>query len=278
MSAARPRDCYCAVSWHKPHNGPEAGRSIAEGETSTTAGIRQSPSSLDDTRERAGSGSAIPRRTVEKGCHRLPDPALPTTALGMEIRPMAERLSTARLTLRSWRVRDAPAALAVYGHASVARWLSPAMDRVPDLQAMRLLLQQWVAEDERMYPPAGRWAIELREGPVIGGAILLPLPPGLHDLEIGWQLNPDMWGHGYATEATYALAQWAFGQGVHEIFAVVRPANARAAATVRRNGMQWVGETDKYFGLTLQVFRLRPADLDAKAASTSMPPETGSAS
>jgi len=25
--------------------------------------------------------------------------------------------------------------------------------------------------------------------------------------------------------------------------------------------MEWVGETDKYFGLTLQVYRLRPDDL-----------------
>jgi hypothetical protein len=25
--------------------------------------------------------------------------------------------------------------------------------------------------------------------------------------------------------------------------------------------MDWVGETDKYFGLTLQVYRLRPGDL-----------------
>jgi hypothetical protein len=42
----------------------------------------------------------------------------------------------------------------------------------------------------------------------------------------------------------------------------VRPGNKRAAATIRRAGMDWVGETDKYFGLTLQVYRLRAGDLD----------------
>jgi RimJ/RimL family protein N-acetyltransferase len=42
---------------------------------------------------------------------------------------------------------------------------------------------------------------------------------------------------------------------------VVRPANRRAEATVRRLGMEWVGETDKYYDLRLQVYRLRPADL-----------------
>lgn len=171
-------------------------------------------------------------------------------------------LTTERLTLRPWRVDDAQAALDVYGHAEVTRWLSPDMDRVPDVAAMRLLLQQWIAEDARLPAPAGRWAIQRRvDDRVIGGAILLPLPPGREDLEIGWQLHPDTWGNGYASETTHALAAWAFSQDVYEIFAVVRAGNARAAATVRNHGMQWVGETTKYFGADLQVFRLRAADL-----------------
>jgi RimJ/RimL family protein N-acetyltransferase len=99
---------------------------------------------------------------------------------------------------------------------------------------------------------------------------------------MGWQLHPAAWagdtrprqdgrsrggrsagGRGYATEAGRALARWAFGRGAGEVFAVVRPANKRAEATVRRIGMDWVGETGKYYDLRLQVFRLRPADLDS---------------
>jgi RimJ/RimL family protein N-acetyltransferase len=174
---------------------------------------------------------------------------------------VAERLETERLVLRPWKTDDAPAALAAYGDADVARWLAPAMDRVQDEAAMRLVLQQWVAEDARMLTPAGRWAIELRGGGrLIGGATLLPLPPD-DEFEIGWQLSPDTWGHGYATEAGIALGRWAFGQGIEQVMAVARPANARAAATVRRIGMEWVGETEKYHNLRLQVFRLRPGDL-----------------
>jgi RimJ/RimL family protein N-acetyltransferase len=177
---------------------------------------------------------------------------------------MAEQLVTERLLLRSWRPDDAEAALSVYGDAEVARWLSPAMDRAPDASAMRLVLQQWAAEDARMVPPAGRWAIERREdNRLIGGAILLPLPPGNEDLEMGWHLDPAAWGHGYATEAGRALARWAFRLGIDEILAVVRPANRRAGTAARRIGMEWVGETEKYYGLRLQVYRIRPADLDA---------------
>ena len=36
----------------------------------------------------------------------------------------------------------------------------------------------------------------------------------------------------------------------------------RGVATARRIGMEWVGETDKYYGLTLQIYRLTAADLD----------------
>ena len=79
-------------------------------------------------------------------------------------------------------------------------------------------------------------------------------------------------GNGYASETTHALATCAFSQDVDEIFAVVRTGNARAAATVRRNGMHWVGETAKYFGVDLHVFRLPPADLDRAAPEGNHPP------
>jgi RimJ/RimL family protein N-acetyltransferase len=152
-----------------------------------------------------------------------------------------------------------------YSDPEVARWLAPAMDRVGDEAAMRVVLQQWMAEDERMLTPAGRWAIELRQdGSLIGGATLLPLPPD-DEYEIGWQLQRDAWGHGYATETGRALARRAFDQGLEQVIAVVRPTNTRAIATVRRIGMEWTGETEKYHNLRLQEYRLRPADLTATA-------------
>jgi RimJ/RimL family protein N-acetyltransferase len=178
---------------------------------------------------------------------------------------MAARLVTERLVLRQWTDDDAGAALSSYGDADVARWLAPAMDRIGDEAAMRAVLQQWIAEDERLLTPAGRWAIERREdGIVIGGATLLGLPPD-DEYEIGWQLQRDAWGNGYATETGRALAGRAFEQGLEQVIAVVRPAIVRALATVRRMGMEWIGETEKYHNLRLQAYRLRPPDLAASA-------------
>jgi RimJ/RimL family protein N-acetyltransferase len=174
---------------------------------------------------------------------------------------MAERLVTERLVLRPWIPDDAQAALGAYGDAEVARWLTPVMDRVRDESSMRVVLQQWIAEDDRMLTPAGRWAVELRaDAQLVGGATLLPLPPD-DEFEIGWQLRPDSWGHGYATEAGIALARWAFAQGIDQVIALVRPANTRATATIRRIGMEWIGETEKYHHLRLQEYRMTLADL-----------------
>jgi RimJ/RimL family protein N-acetyltransferase len=176
---------------------------------------------------------------------------------------MAQILEAERLVLRGWHVDDAAAAVGSYGDDEVARWLAPAMDRIRDEATMRVVLQQWVAEDARMLTPAGRWAVERREdGQVIGGATLLPLPPD-DEFEIGWALHRQAWGHGYAAESGLALARWAFDQGIEQVIALVRPANARAAAMVGRIGMEWVGETEKYHGLRLQEYRLRPGDLPA---------------
>ncbi|MCA1218518.1 GNAT family N-acetyltransferase [Streptomyces sp. 8L] len=173
------------------------------------------------------------------------------------------RIATRRLLLRPWTGADTEAALAVYGAGEVSRWLAPALERVPDAAAMRVLIDQWADESEALEPPQGRWAIELRAtGETVGGVALLPLPPDNRDLEIGWQLAPGAWGRGYAAEAGHAVAHHAFRSDADEVFAVVRPRNERGAATARRVGMEWVGETDKYYGLTLQVYRLRKGDLD----------------
>ncbi|WP_329183738.1 GNAT family N-acetyltransferase [Actinacidiphila glaucinigra] len=177
------------------------------------------------------------------------------------------RIVTPRLVLRPWRTDDAEAALAVYGTDDVTRWLAPAMTRQPDVASMRELLRSWQEGGAALERPAGRWAIELREsGELVGGAAVLPLPPYGVDLEIGWQLAQPFWGRGLAAEAGRALAGYAFAAGVDELFAVVRPRNDRGAATARSVGMEWVGETEKYYDLRLQVYRLRKGEFEASTA------------
>ncbi|HEY2043067.1 MAG TPA: GNAT family N-acetyltransferase [Jatrophihabitans sp.] len=175
---------------------------------------------------------------------------------------MKPPLHTERLLIRDWQETDVDAAFAIYGSPEIAHWLTPAMQQVSEPTVMAAILQAWIEAQPNMTPPSGRWAIARRDGDeVVGGLLIRLLPPYDTDLELGWQLRPDAWGNGYATEASRALMRWAFDQGVDELFAVARPNNSRAVATASRLGMQWVGETTKYYDLKLQVYRMRPADL-----------------
>jgi RimJ/RimL family protein N-acetyltransferase len=182
----------------------------------------------------------------------------------VELDNRARQIQTRRLLLRPWLPDDGHGAFQIYSAPAVARWLCPALPPIVDQNDMRRLLEVWIAESDATGMPLGRWAItEKQSGQVIGGVALLPLPPGCTDLEIGWQLAPGRWGHGYGAEAGHAVAHQAFlNGGVSEVFAVVRPGNHRAVAAARRVGMEWVGETDKYYDLSLQIYRLNKADLD----------------
>ena len=175
---------------------------------------------------------------------------------------MGPLVTTTRLALRDWSDDDAAAALAIYGSGDVARWLTPAMDRIAGVETMRSVLGTWRQQQPELIPPQGRWAIHrTSDDAVIGGVALGLLPPNGEDLEVSWQLNPAEWGKGDAAEAARALIAGAFTQEIDELFAVARPSNVRATAMAKRLGMQWVGETAKYYGLNLQVYRLRPSDL-----------------
>ncbi len=171
-------------------------------------------------------------------------------------------LTTERLLIRDWRPEDAVEAFHVYGTTVVTDWLVPSMPYVTDIEDMHKVLEQWIRERAELPNPLGRWAIVHREQQeIIGGAELRLFPPYEEDVEVAWHLRPESWGYGYATEAVRALIQWAFDHEAVELFAVTHPTNERAKATAARLGMEWVGETTKYYSRPLDVYRVRPGDV-----------------
>ncbi|SCE65165.1 Acetyltransferase (GNAT) domain-containing protein [Micromonospora haikouensis] len=122
------------------------------------------------------------------------------------------------------------------------------------LTTERLNIRDWTAEPgdlARIYDIYSR------------AELLKPLPGRdervpTTDIEVGWHLHPDSWGHGYATEAARALAARELATGTPRVWAVVSPGNTASAAVARRLGMAYVGRrTDWYGGEELDAFVLR---------------------
>jgi len=104
-----------------------------------------------------------------------------------------------------------------------------------------------------------------RTGQVVG-ALLIKNPPAaegnlLEEVEIGWHLRKSAWGKGYATEAARAGLDYARDRlALDRIIAVVFKENERSVAVTKRLGMTPRGPSDRYYGVTLELFELTLAD------------------
>jgi RimJ/RimL family protein N-acetyltransferase len=163
-----------------------------------------------------------------------------------------EELTTARLRLRAWTT--APADLDrltdTYSRDEVSRWLG-GTPSVPPPE----LVARWTALHERD-GRFGCWAIQRPDGVVAGTVLFKPLPNGVGEVEVGWHLHPDSWGHGYATEAARAVIERGFDAGLPEVYAVVRPGNTASLAVCARLGMQPLGRFRRWYDVELEAFRL----------------------
>jgi RimJ/RimL family protein N-acetyltransferase len=161
-------------------------------------------------------------------------------------------LRTERLLLRPWTTSDADIARLtdIYSREEITRWVG-GTPSVPPAE----LVARWAqvsALDERY----GCWAIERADSSVAGTVLFKPLPNGVGEVEVGWHLHPDSWGHGYATEAARAVIDRGFAAGVPEVYAVVRPGNVASMAVCARLGMHPLGRLRRWYDVELEAFRL----------------------
>jgi RimJ/RimL family protein N-acetyltransferase len=153
--------------------------------------------------------------------------------------------TTARLTLRPWRPADAGRFYDIYRRAEVTDWIgSPPMFDRGEAVAMIERLTDGLAADPRF----GAWAVVERASGLVAGSVLLkPLPDGAGEVEIGWQVHPDSWGRGLATEAAGALLARGFADGLDEIWAVTYLDNHRSVRVCRKLGMRLLGVTYRWY-------------------------------
>ena len=143
-------------------------------------------------------------------------------------------LETPRLVLREFLPEDADALARVLTDPETMRYYPTLFDHAG--------VEEWIARNRRRYAANGHglWAMLLKEtGELIGdcGVTVQPVD-GIEELECGYHLRRDHWGHGYATEAAQACRDWAFtNRNADYIISLIRPENQPSRRVAERNGM-----------------------------------------
>jgi RimJ/RimL family protein N-acetyltransferase len=107
--------------------------------------------------------------------------------------------------------------------------------------------EEWIERNLRRYAEHGHgiYAVVLKTtGDVIGDCgLAIQQIAGGPELEVGYHLRRDQWGHGYATEAARACIAYAFREfGAEKVVSLIRPENLPSRRVAERNGMEVEGE------------------------------------
>ena len=145
------------------------------------------------------------------------------------------RLATERLVLRSWRAEDRTPFGAICADPQVMATLGPVLDRTQSDALIDRVTAMEAAHGHTF------WALERAEdAALIGwcGVIRGDAGPVAGKAEIGWRLARQAWGHGYASEAARAAADWLFANlDDPAAWAITHVGNQRSRAVMARLGM-----------------------------------------
>lgn len=152
---------------------------------------------------------------------------------------MTDEIHTARLLMRRWRDEDRAPFAAMNAHPAVMEHF-PAPCSVEESNALVGRIETHFAVHGY-----GLWALEA-EGRFVGFTGLswatwdADFTPAL---EVGWRLEPQVWGRGYATEAATAALQ----RGFHHVDGIVSftaVTNERSRRVMERIGLRYEGDFD----------------------------------
>ena len=168
-------------------------------------------------------------------------------------------IETERLHLERWSDAHLEPLVRMCGDPEVMRFIGDGSiwspERAAETHERKLLL--WV---ERGY--GWRAALDRADGSWVGIAALQPVGEGVEgvdpeEVEIGWWIEPALWGHGYATEAARPLLDEAFGRvGLERVVARIQPANLASAGVARKLGLRHDRTTQGARGESIDIYLL----------------------
>ena len=173
------------------------------------------------------------------------------------------RRETDRLIIREWQDEDRPAFIAMARDPEVMRYVHRGEPYTDDE------VEQFLGRQARQLAEFGVCmgaVVDKKTGNVIGVGGTQPLGRS-EDYEIGWWLNREMWGRGYATEIGAAAMDHVFNVVKRtRAVAIIDPGNEASVRVTKRLGMHYVGRytgaqlTHRLADIVVDLFsRERPA-------------------
>ena len=147
-------------------------------------------------------------------------------------------LETPRLVLTMWDKGDAEVIRQLHSTIETTRYLSGAAPWT--LEKAEERLNSWFGEQAR--DGTTKYKLLRRDdGRFIGraGFSRFHQESGRGEFELGYSIQKDAWGNGYATEIAGALAHWFFKRGfARQFIAFTHPQNVASQRVLRKIGMQ----------------------------------------
>jgi RimJ/RimL family protein N-acetyltransferase len=183
-------------------------------------------------------------------------------------------LTTARLRLEPMADAHLDGLNALNADPEVMRYISGKPETREETQAVIAKVKdRWTAMGYSWWT-----FIEIDSGQIVGAGALQNLrremqllPDPACPLELGWRLRRDRWGRGYASEAAFAMGDWAFDAfRPDELLAVCEPANTASSSVMKRLGMRdlglqrWYGKDMATFGITAEEWRVHSKSTAAR--------------
>ena len=147
---------------------------------------------------------------------------------------------TSRLVLREFVLEDWPAVLAYQSEPDYLRYYHWTERSADDVQAFVQRFIDWQREEPRYRYQV---AVTLQEtGELLGNCGLRLEYPGALAGEIGYELAPQHWGNGLATEAARSMLALGFEElRLHRIWAECIAENVGSSRVMEKIGMQREG-------------------------------------
>lgn len=149
------------------------------------------------------------------------------------------QLTTERLVLRDFQPGDFDAFFATTNDPEYQQFYAEEEMTRPFWQEIFTHILEGTDEAPRT---SYQLAVCLRDGTLIGTCGVRIEDEANQQASFGCAIGRPFWGHGYATEASCALFDFAFSQlDIHRIYAETKARNGRARALAEQLGMQLEG-------------------------------------